>query len=71
MTMPGYTITQKDIDGMLRFLKSTDPDNATPEMAIELLEHLNASIHTMSHEDPEKLEALYEEFKASKTPKVN
>jgi hypothetical protein len=71
MTMPGYTITQKDIDGMIRFLKSTDLDNATPEMAIELLEHLNASIQTMSHENPEKLEALYEEFKATKKSKVD
>lgn len=71
MTMPRYNITQKDIDSMIRFLKATDPDNATPEMAIELLKHLQASIHTMSHEDPEKLEALYEEFKATKKPKVD
>lgn len=71
MTMSRYNITQKDIDAMIRFLKATDPDNATPEMAIELLEHLQASIHTMSHEDPEKLEMLYEEFKATKKPKVD
>lgn len=71
MTMTRYNITQQDIDAMVRFLKTTDPDNATPEMAIELLEHLQAGIHTMSHEDPEKLLALYKEFKATKKPKVD
>ena len=61
-----YQITEKDIDGMLSFLKAFDPDNATPEMAIELLEHLHATVHTMSHENPEALEKIYEDLKKQK-----
>ena len=57
------TCIEKDIDGTIRFLKVTDPENATPEVAIALLEHLQSSIHTMSHEDPEALKKIYAEFK--------
>jgi len=34
----GYEINEKDIKGAINFLKYTDPEHATPEMAIELLE---------------------------------
>ena len=34
----GYQINEKDIDGVLNYLKIHDPENATPEMAIALLE---------------------------------
>ena len=50
--MTGYQINETDIEGAIRFLEVTDPDNATPEVAIELLEHLKASFHTLAHEDP-------------------
>lgn len=69
--MAGYQINEKDIDSVIRFLKVTDPENATPEMAIELLEHLKASFHTMAHEDPEKLEEIYKELKKQKELKTN
>ncbi len=69
--MTGYQINEKDIDGMLDFLKVTDPDNATLEMAIELLEYLKARFHTMAHENPEELEKLYEELKKQKELKKN
>ncbi|NTU46341.1 hypothetical protein HGA88_01825 [Candidatus Roizmanbacteria bacterium] len=62
----GYEINQKDIEGVLNFLKITDPENATPEMAIELLEYLKTTIHTMSHDDPEKLKEMYEALKKQK-----
>ena len=61
-----YQINEKDIDSALRFLKITDPKNATPETAIDLLEYLQASFHTMNHENPENLIKLYEEFKKNK-----
>jgi len=69
--MAGYQIKEKDIESVLRFLQVTDPDNATPEVAIELLEHLKASFHTMTHEDPKKLEEIYTELKKQKKLKTN
>lgn len=33
-----YEINEKDIDSVIRFLKTVDPENATPEMAINILE---------------------------------
>lgn len=69
--MAGYQINEKDIDSVIRFLKITDPENATPEMAIALLEHLQASFHTMAHEDPKKLEEIYNELKKQKKLKTN
>lgn len=61
-----YQITEKDIDVVLRFLKATDPEHATPEMAIEILEHLHTTFHTMSHTDPDALEKIYEDLKKQK-----
>lgn len=66
-----YQINEKDIDSVLNYLKIFDPENATPEMAIELLEYLQATFHTMSHEDPEKLKEMYEDFKLQKKLKTN
>ena len=61
-----YQITEKDIDVVLRFLKATDPEQATPEMAIEILEHLHTTFHTMSHTDPDALAKIYEDLKKQK-----
>ena len=69
--MTGYQINETDIEGAIRFLEVTDPDNATPEVAIELLEHLKASFHTLAHEDPKKLAEIYEELKKQKQLKTN
>jgi len=66
-----YEINEKYIDSVLRFLKDTDPKNATPEMAIELLENLQAAFHTMAHEDPERLKKIYEDLKRQKKLKTN
>lgn len=59
----GYEINEKDIDSVLNFLKRTDPENATPEMAIEILEHLKATFHSLSHTNPDQLVKIYEELK--------
>ncbi len=67
MTQPKpYEITEKDIDQALSILKRTDPENATPENAIALLEQLQATFHTMNHEDPEQLQSLYDSLMKSK-----
>lgn len=64
-----YEINEKDIESVLNFLKQTDPENATPEMAIEVLEHLQKTFHDLSHTNPEQLLKIYEELK--KTKKTN
>ena len=66
-----YQINEKDIDSVLKFLKITDPENATPEVAIQLLEHLQATFHSMNHEDPNKLKEIYEDLKREKKLKIN
>ena len=62
----GYQLNEKDIDSMIRFLKATDPEHATPEMAIDMLEYLKAGVHTMADLDPEKLKEIFEEIKKQK-----
>lgn len=57
-----YEINEKDIDAVIRFLKATDPDHATPEMAIAILEYLQAKIHMLAHTDPQKLEDMLTEL---------
>lgn len=61
-----YELNEKDIDSMLNFLRLTDPKNATPEMAIQLLEYLQAKFHMLQETDPEKLLEIYNELKATK-----
>lgn len=64
-----YELNEKDIDSTIRYLKTIDPDNATPEMAIEFLEELHASVHVLAHESPELLGKIYQELKDKKAAK--
>lgn len=54
----GYQLNEKDIEGTIRFLKTIDPEKATPEMAIALLEHFKGAFHELAHTDPKKLEEI-------------
>jgi len=58
-----YEMTDEDIDKVVRYLKTIDPDNATPENAIAFIEHFRIKLHMIMHEltDKQMLE-LYEEF---------
>ena len=67
----GYQINEKDIDTVLNYLKIHDPENATPEMAIALLEFYKTKFHEMAHTDLSKLEEIYEEFKKEKNNPQN
>ena len=58
-----YELNEKDIDSVIRYLKIHDPQNATPEKAISMLEDLQTFFHKMSHDNPELLEKLYKEMK--------
>jgi tryptophanyl-tRNA synthetase len=62
-----YELNEKDIDSVIRYLKLTDPENATPEKAIELLEELQAGAHMLAHDNPELLEQLNQELQQSQT----
>ena len=59
----GYQLNEKDIEGTIRFLKTIDPEKATPEMAIALLEYFKGAFHELAHTDPEKLEEILEDLK--------
>lgn len=61
-----YEINEKDIDNVIEVLKTVDPTNATPEMAITILEHMQLTVHTMSHDDPEALIKIFNELKKKK-----
>lgn len=56
----GYQLNEKDIEGTIRFLQTIDPEKATPEMAIALLEHFKGAFHELAHTDPKKLEEILE-----------
>lgn len=57
-----YEINEKDIDTVLNILKKSDPENATPEMAIAILENMYATFHKLRHVDPELLVQIYEDL---------
>jgi len=57
-----YQYTEADIDKMIAYIKTVDPINATPEMAIRMLETEFAKNHILSHENPEVHEAIYNDF---------
>ncbi len=67
----GYQINEKDIDTVLNYLKTHDPENATPDMAMALLEFYKIKFHELAHTDLSKLEEIYEEFKKEKTKSEN
>lgn len=54
----GYELNEKDIDSVINWLKIYRPEYATPEFAIDMLEEMHATVHTMSHEEPENLDNM-------------
>ena len=60
----GYDINEKDIDGVIRFLKINDPKNATPERAIAFLASTKLNFRKNNEKDfGDNLIDLYNEFK--------
>jgi hypothetical protein len=58
-----YEISEKDIESVIRWLKINDPENATHEKAVALLQDLKAGFHGMAHNNPELLDQLRQELK--------
>ncbi len=61
-----YEPNEKDIKSVIRYLEIHDPENATRERAIALLEDLQAGVHSMAHNNPELLEQLQKELAENK-----
>lgn len=60
--MANYEINEKDIDTVLNILKKSDPEHATPEMAIAILENMQATFHKLRHINPELLVEIYDDL---------
>lgn len=61
-----YEINEQDIESVVRWLKINDPEHATREDAIAMLQDLQAGFHRMSHSNPELLLKLKEELDGEK-----
>ncbi len=53
---------QKDIEAMVNYLKTHQPENATPEYAAAILDFLQSKLHDLAIQDPEQLLNLYQSF---------
>jgi hypothetical protein len=61
-----YHYNEADIDRIINYIKLIDPKNATPEIAIEILEDEYVKYHDMSHDDPEIHYAIFQDIKKRK-----
>lgn len=58
-----YEASQEDIDKVIAYLKTTDPENATPEYAIEFLKKYQTIFHGLGRVlTDEEMKKLYDEF---------
>lgn len=57
-----YRVTEEDIAVAMRNLKYDDPEHATREDAIKMLNDLQGGYHSMSHNDPERLLQLQKDL---------
>lgn len=58
-----YEMTEVDIDKVIAYLKTIDPDHATPEDAIAFLEYYQTVFHELGHVlTDEEMQKLYNEF---------
>ena len=63
-----YEMNEADIDKTIAYLKTLDPDHATPEDAIAYLEYYQTVIHELGHQlSDDELQQLYEEFSAKRS----
>lgn len=63
-----YEMNEADIDKTIAYLKTIDPEHATPEDAIAYLEYYQTVIHELGHQlSDDELKQLYEEFSAKRS----
>jgi hypothetical protein len=64
MSEPEYEITEVDIAAMLKYLRRTAPEHATPEKAIYLLEFHRQRYKILEELYPEMIEEILQNFEA-------
>jgi hypothetical protein len=57
-----YELNEKDISSVVHYLEIHEPENATREKAIAILEDLQTGVHRMAHTNPALLEKLQKEL---------
>lgn len=63
-----YEISEADIDKTIAYLKTIDPEHATPEDAIAYLQYYQAKFHALGHVlSDEELQQLYDEFASQRS----
>ncbi len=63
-----YEMNEADIDKTIAYLKTIDPEHATPEDAIAYLEYYQTVIHELGHQlSDDELQQLYEDFSAKRS----
>lgn len=65
MEKPEYKITEEDVLAMLKHLRHTAPEHATPEKAIFILEQRNAHYKNLEDLYPELIEEILKDFETS------
>lgn len=63
--MSDYVITDEDIDAVVRYLEIFHPENANREFASFMLESAKSAIHRIATDNPDDIEALYEQAEKS------
>jgi len=62
MDEPEYKITREDVQTMLKHLRLTLPEHATPEKAIYLLEQQHLHYKSLEELHPELIEKILKDF---------
>lgn len=58
-----YELSEEDIDKTIAYLKTIDPEHATPEDAITFLEYYQTVFHELGHTlSEDEMKKLYDEF---------
>lgn len=65
MDVPEYNITELDVQAMLKYLRSTLPEHATPEKAIYLLEQQHLHYKGLEVLYPDMIEQILSGFEQS------
>ena len=71
MSMTGYMPTDEDIDAMVRELKQSDPENANPTYAREMLIRMKLMYRELGRIDEELLHKEMDSFKTESTRNDN
>lgn len=65
MEKPEYKITEEDVLAMLKQLRHTAPEHATPEKAIYLLEQRYLQYQILEELHPDLIEKILKDFESN------